>query len=448
LLLLSPAAAQQPEAQPRTEYCRWRDFHIPFNASDPRVVRIHLYVSEDQGRTWVYRATAEPARGHRYFEFRADREGWYWFATQTEDAARQTYPARVEAGAPPSLKVCVDTAKPRVTLQGIAAPAGQAGVSWVIQDENLNTLGQNKAGTFVLEYRAAGRDVAWTPITAEPKAVGQAFWNVAAGAPLEVHLRAADDAGNVGEQTASVTPGAAGPASSGGVTDPRSTPAAGASSRKFTNSRRVNLTYSLQDVGKSGVSVIEVWNTTDGRSWQLLESWNKDLPKEFDRPHGIPLTFDKEGLYGFTLIPRSGVGRGAHGPQTGDDAQIWIEYDKTPPVVRLISTEVGRGEDDGKLLLAWSAEDRNIDRSDRCVTLSYAEDAKGPWTPFARDLPNDGFYSWKMEPTVPFQFYVRVESRDKAGNVGKADSAERVKVDLNQPRANVSGIEPLPPTSP
>ena len=76
------------------------------------------------------------------------------------------------------------------------------------------------------------------------------------------------------------------------------------------------------------------------------------------------------------------------------------------------------------------------------MTLSYAEDPKGSWTPFAKDLPNDGFYSWKMESTVPFQFYVRVEARDKAGNVGKADSADRIKVDLNQPKANVSGIEP------
>jgi hypothetical protein len=173
-----------------------------------------------------------------------------------------------------------------------------------------------------------------------------------------------------------------------------------------------------------------------------LKAW-KDVPKEFDKPLAIPLSFDHEGLYGFTLIPRSGVGRGAPGPQSGDDAQIWIEYDGTPPAVRLISTEVGRGEDDGKLLIYWSAEDKNIDQADRCVTLSYAEDPKGPWTPFAKDLPNDGFYTWKMDGLVPFQFHVRVEARDKAGNVGKADSAERVKVDLNQPKANVNGIEPL-----
>jgi hypothetical protein len=205
----------------------------------------------------------------------------------------------------------------------------------------------------------------------------------------------------------------------------------------------VNLKYGLQDVGKSGVSVVEVWNTMDGRSWQMLKAW-KEIPKDqLDKPLAIPLTFDREGLYGFTLVPRSGVGRGAPGPQSGDDAQIWIEYDATPPVVHLTTADVGRGDDDGKLLISWTAEDKNIDRSDRCVTLSYAEDPKGPWTPFAKDLPNDGFYSWKMDSLVPFQLYVRVEARDKAGNVGKAETPEAVKVDLKQPRANVNGIEPL-----
>jgi hypothetical protein len=443
LLPLSPAPAQSPEPQVRTEYCTYKQFNIPFNPTDPRVVRVHLYLSEDQGRTWAHRATAQPALGHKWFEFKVERDGWYWFAVQTEDAARQLYPAKVDSQTPPSLKVCVDTEKPKVTLQSLAAPSGQAGVSWEVRDENLGHLRQGKSGTLVLDYRPVGRNLPWTPVAdAEQKPVGQALWNVAANAPLEVRLRATDDAGNVGEFTLTLTPGVAGgTASPGGGAD--TGPARpGARTRLFTNNKRVSLKYSLQDVGKSGVSVVEVWNTTDGHSWQLLKPW-KEFPKELDKPLAVPLTFDREGLFGFTLVPRSGVGRGAPGPQTGDEPQIWIEYDATPPVVRLDATEVGRGDDDGKLLIRWTAEDKNLDRADRCVTLSYAEDPKGTWTPFAKDLPNDGFYSWKMDATVPFQFYVRVEARDKAGNVGKADSIERVKVDLNQPRANVSGIEPI-----
>ncbi len=440
LLSLSPSPAQQADAQVRTEYCRWRDFNIPFNAGDPRVSKVHLYVSEDKGQTWLYRVSAQPSLGHKWFEFKADREGWFYFAVQTEDASGQRFPAKVEPGSPPNLRVCVDTEKPKVTLQSVAASPGQAGVSWNVQDDNLNNLRQGKAGTLLLDYRPSGRDMPWTAVPADQKAVGQAFWNVAGGGQLDVRLRVADDAGNLADASATITPGVPGAASVGGGDS--ATHSAGARARQFTNHKRVNLKYGLTDVGKSGVSVVEVWNTTDARSWQLLKAW-KELPKEFDKPLAIPLTFDREGLYGFTLVPRSGVGRGAPGPQTGDDAQIWIEYDATPPLVRLSTVDVGRNEDDGKLLISWSAEDKNLDRSDHCVTLSYAEDAKGPWTPFAKDLPNDGFYSWKMDPLVPFQFYVRVEARDKAGNVGKAETPEPVKVDLKQPRANVNGIEPL-----
>jgi hypothetical protein len=441
LLCLSPSAAQLPDRPVKTEYCRWRDFNIPFDASDPRVAKIHLYVSED-GRSWTYRATAEPAKGNRWFEFPAARDGWYFFAVQTADINGQLNPVRVDTQTPPSLKVCVDTVRPKVTLQAITAPSGQVGVSWVVQDENLNNLRQEKPGTLLLEYRAAGSQANWMTLSPEPKAVGQAFWPVSTNAPLEVHLRATDDAGNQGEATTTITPGAAAgsPLTGGGD------PGAGhvlAPKRQFTNSKKVNLKYSLQDVGKSGVSVVEVWFTTDGRSWQLRKPW-KDFPKELDKPLAIPLTFDDEGLYGFTLVPRSGVGRGAPGPQAGDDAQIWIEYDTTPPVVRLSAVEVGRGEDEGKLLISWSAQDKNLDRADRSITLSYAEDLKGSWTAFAKDIPNDGFYSWKMDATVPFQFYVRVEARDKANNVGKADSVDRIKVDLNQPKANISGIEVRP----
>jgi hypothetical protein len=158
----------------------------------------------------------------------------------------------------------------------------------------------------------------------------------------------------------------------------------------------------------------------------------------------VPLTFEKEGLYGFTLVPRSGVGRGAPGPQPGDEPQIWIEVDCTKPSVHLSSVDVGRGEDDGYLLISWTADDKNLPpRDKRCVTLSYAEDPKGPWTSLPDPLPNNGSYRWKMDSTVPFQFFVRVQVEDEAHNVGEAVTADRVKVDLNQPRVEVSGIEPI-----
>jgi hypothetical protein len=329
-----------------------------------------------------------------------------------------------------------------VALRSAAAPGGQAAVSWDIQDENLNNLRQNKPDTLLLEYRAAGRDASWTRIPAEQKAVGQASWPVTTSAPLEVHLRVADDAGNIGEKSANVTPGVGGgTAAAVGATDPAASHGPAPAARQFTNNKRVQLKYGLEDVGRSGVSVVEVWTTTDGRSWQLLKPW-KESVKGLDKPTPIPLTFENEGLYGFTLVPRSGVGRGAPGPQPGDEPQIWIEVDWTKPVVHLRTVDAGRGADDGFLLVSWTAEDKNL--ADRPISLSWAADPKGTWAPLAEGLPNEGFYRWKIdEDKVPVQFYVKVQARDRAGNVGEAVTAELIKVDLKQPRANVSGIEPI-----
>jgi hypothetical protein len=47
-----------------------------------------------------------------------------------------------------------------------------------------------------------------------------------------------------------------------------------------------------------------------------------------------------------------------------------------------------------------------------------------------------------MPPSVPFQFYVRVEATDRAGNVGTAETNEPVKVDLSRPKTRVITIEP------
>ena len=45
-----------------------------------------------------------------------------------------------------------------------------------------------------------------------------------------------------------------------------------------------------------------------------------------------------------------------------------------------------------------------------------------------------------MPESVPYQFHVRVEAADKAGNVGSAETAKPVIVDLSQPKVQVIGV--------
>ena len=48
-----------------------------------------------------------------------------------------------------------------------------------------------------------------------------------------------------------------------------------------------------------------------------------------------------------------------------------------------------------------------------------------------------------MPASVPFQFYVKVEATDRAGNVGEDATSQAVRVDLSHPRAIPRDISPV-----
>jgi hypothetical protein len=204
---------------------------------------------------------------------------------------------------------------------------------------------------------------------------------------------------------------------------------------RLVNSKTISLSYELKDVGKSGVSVVELWYTTDGRNWLKY-------PDRAQQQSPYVFQVDAEGLYGFTLVARSGVGLGEQPPKYGDPPQIWVEVDLTKPVVRLQNVEVGRGPESGNLTITWTATDKNLERQP--ITLSYAETADGPWKPIAANLENSGRYLWKMPADVPYRFLVRVEAADRARNVGgdQTEPSRPVIVDLSQPKVQVLGVEP------
>jgi hypothetical protein len=122
----------------------------------------------------------------------------------------------------------------------------------------------------------------------------------------------------------------------------------------------------------------------------------------------------------------------------GDPPQVWVEVDLTKPVVRLASVDVGRGAEVGTLAINYSATDKNL--ALRPITLSYAEKPEGPWVEIAHGEENTGRFVWRMPESVPYQFYVRVEAADRAGNVGAAETPKPVIVDLSQPKVQVISI--------
>jgi hypothetical protein len=422
-------AAQEPGAAPT--YTREAVFRIPFQTDTPgRLKQVQLYISTDRGQTWRQEAAVLPTE--RFFDFRAPQDGLYWFSVRTVDLEGRTYPPSME-GARAGLQVVVDTQPPTVRLRALPPRDGEVGAEWEVRDDNLFP------GSLRLEYRHGGG--AWVPLASDLVAAGQRWWRPDTNGALEVRLSAEDRAGNRGEDKLTLTPGDASgarPAESPGT--PGAAGRSAASGVRMVNSKRVALNYEIRDKGPSGVSSVELWFTRDpgGRKW---ERYSEEKCKEEDGKV-LPYVVDvhDEGLYGFTLVVKSGVGLGDRPPQVGDQPQVWVEVDLTKPVVRLTSVDVGRGSDTGRLTIRWVARDKNL--GPQPIILSYAEQAGGTWKPIAANVDNSGSYVWQMPKDVPYQFLVRVEAADRAGNVGADESPKPVIVDLFHPKGVITAVEP------
>jgi hypothetical protein len=431
LILAGPTFAQAPASD--VYYSRQLVFRIPYStdAGERRVKEVQLYASTDQGRSW--QPYANTSADQPFFKFTAEHDGLFWFAVRTVDLEGRAYPPTLE-GLRPGLKVVVDTQQPTVNLRTLPARDGEANVEWEVRDENLDPAGLR------LEYRLPGGPE-WVAVPGEVPAHGQRAWRPGTNGTIEVRLQARDRAGNTAEQKTTVTLG--GLVGNAGITpreEPQPTNNNGGPPVHLVNSKRISINYKIDDVGPSGVSTVELWYTQDGRSWQKY--------KEAERDAKPPMIVDVngEGVYGFTILVRSGVGLGDRPPQVGDAPHIWVEVDLTEPVVKFHSVEVGRGLNANQLTLAWTATDKNLGKTP--ISLSYAEKADGVWTPIASSLDNTGRYVWQMPSGVPYKFIVRVQATDRAGNVGTAilkDAAAQpvpIIVDLAQPKARVLEVTP------
>jgi len=210
-------------------------------------------------------------------------------------------------------------------------------------------------------------------------------------------------------------------------------PRPSAAAVRMVSSKRISLNYEIKDVGPSGVSTVELWYTQDGKKWEKSDMASKPRP-----PFVVDLK--DEGLYGFTLVARNGVGLGKRPPAPGDQPQIWVEVDVTKPVVKLLDIQPGISGESQHLNICWKATDTNLGQ--RPITLSYAEQAAGPWLPIATNLENTGVFAWQLPPGMPPRFLVRVEAADLVGNVGIALTPEPLLLDLSQPTVSIVAVEP------
>lgn len=406
----------------RTFYFPSRSFNIPFTLTerDPRI-ELLLNVSTDR-RGYRYVGAARPQAGH--FPFTAPADGEYSFIVQTREPNGVVTPADLRT-AVPSLRVCVDTQAPVIEeFAAVASPQKLPSVRWKIVEANLKEI--------YLDYRPLGGD--WVPQILPVQNEGTYTWKPSWSGELEVRMLAVDKA----DHRSQVRTLRLRTADNVSHMPPPQEPA-GAAKVLFVNSKAFQLSYTLDDqtIGPSRVASVDIWKLHPGQNWQKCA--------EKGTPQGpATIRVDSAGRWGFRLIPRSGVGRAERDPKHGDAPDIWVEVDDQPPHVKITNVTVAEEGDAGYMTVYWKADDPFL--RPMPITIKRATNAQaGDWVVVASELPNTGSWRQKTDDLKlgdRYEFVLKVEAVDEAGNIGSNQWGESVKVDLKVPRIKHIDVKP------
>ena len=132
---------------------------------------------------------------------------------------------------------------------------------------------------------------------------------------------------------------------------------------------------------------------------------------------------------------------GAAPPRPGDAAELVVSVDLQPPTAELLAADLGQGNLSDHLLVRWSATDTNLEP--RPIALFYSSFPNGPWSTIASGLENTGSYTWRIERHVPGRFYLRLEARDKAGNLATFQTPSPIALARPQPTGRLRSVRPI-----
>ncbi|MFM7117433.1 MAG: hypothetical protein ACKO0N_12440 [Planctomycetota bacterium] len=201
------------------------------------------------------------------------------------------------------------------------------------------------------------------------------------------------------------------------------------------NSQRFRLNYENSYIDPNLVKSVILWLTTDGgQSWT---SYGEDA----DLVSPFPVQVEREGTYGFRIVYETTDGVMGRTPARGDQPDMWVRVDVTPPTVQLISAPYGRGADAGSLVINWRAEDFDIGA--RPVTILWGQTAEGPWTNIVTGHPNTGTYSWRVDNQTPDKVFLRLEVTDAAGNQTVSQTTRPLELNGLAPRGRILSVEPV-----
>ncbi len=384
--------------------------------------------------------------GKKGFLFDAPRDGDYEFAVQFVYADGSVAP-KTDALAP-EVRAIIDTTPPRVQLAAVGN-----GVEWRASDDNLD------AGGVVLQCKwpTSGE---WTTVRNTPadkpfKADDSYAWKVPAGKVLDVRVLARDRAGHEG-----VSPVVRVPSEPGTPVGLPKGPAwvggAGANVPQaridFVNTLDFNVDTTVQRMGRSGVQAAHLFVLKDQGDWALVKRHPVNLLPDAKESHSLSLPYkaEREGTYGFFVIPESGAGRKSDDPKRDDAPMVLVVVDTTKPFVKITGVQVKPGGVRGPLVeITWEAADANL--MPQPVSLEWSLDkGAAKWNEIKYRLDNTltattGRYAWEVPDEKVWKFHVRARAVDKASNMGESVWAQEVIVDLEKPSATIDRVRAGPP---
>jgi hypothetical protein len=462
-----------------TVYTGRHALKIPFDFKDEQIqqlkaTEVQLLVSTDRGKSWKTASKAKPQ--DRLFRYNAADNGHYWFAVRMMNAKNQP----VQPGAPQvGLKVTVDDIPPLLELKVREITPGRVELTWQAEDDALNL------DTLEIQYRE-GDNGEWKPVSIPTQAVGRMDITVSAAGTVFVAGRVTDlaknevtveDQASVSSETKTQTretepdfskPVAIQPRSEIGdrapgsmsqiITDssltarplpqsisqsmssqnlappsPATRPSMYAPGTKVVKANVFNIGYSLDQVGPSGVGGVDLFITEDnGRTWFTYGS-------DPDRKSPFTVRVEHGGQFGFAIRARNGIGLSDDPPRNGHPPEILVVVDQIAPRPKLGTLTQGQGLTHNQVQFSWVLVDADL--PELPVMISRAYSPTGPWEPISGWVENSGRYIWTVEQSIDRPIYIRLEARDLAGNIGKADSDQPLQIDLMRPTARILDIE-------
>jgi len=462
LTALARAGAADPA--PRVAYTNKPTINFPVRMTelDRKAVKALKLWVKVPGGVWAAAETAGPQT--LKFTYQAAGDGEYCFSFATVDAAGRESPANPDADNQ-RLTVIVDSVPPELAAMPLSVASGQTYVQCMMRDANADRAS--------LRAEVEAADGTWTALPPLDAATPGVFRCPDRGLPPRLRVSGKDLAGNAAVQVVALTPGGpiaapkpplptieapavaaeapvmAPPLEAPHVSEKPAEPlpvpvvpppavpppaeAPQAAARQVINTRRCVLTYAVDGINPATVTRVEAYGTRDGGT-----NWLR-LGDDPDCRSPIECVLPEDGAFGIALVVGT-TGRPTAPPAAGESPDWWVEVDTTPPEVKLESAVAGTGDDLGLLILRWSVRDANL--MPDAVEAAWAAGADGPWQSIAKGLRADGQYRWPVPREAGARVYLKIEVKDRAGNVGRFVTPQPVTVEVPRPRARVIGINP------